>query len=94
MARYSKMRRRMLRVLAVMLVASFLLAIVAFALPAPAAAYCLPAPHCWTAGRWESSCGSCSTAGTAGKWVVEQYCCWQCSGTNPTCWLNGWCQKC
>ncbi len=81
-----RMQRVMMRVLAVMLVASFLLAVTALVLPAPAAAYCLPAPQCWTSWVQRGSCGNVSCPqNPPQRPVVAEVCCWQCTGTNPIC---------
>ena len=88
MTRYGRMQRVMLRVLAVMLVASFGLAVVALALPAPAAAYCLPQQQCWIAGSEDRPCGSCIIHGISSyRYWKRIHCCWQCTGTNPYCYI-------
>lgn len=65
MARYAKMQR----VLAVMLAASFLLAVVAFALPALAAAQ-----YCWEQ-HVPFGCGGCSYNGYPGYGYDILKCC-------------------
>lgn len=76
-------------------VASFLLAVVAFALPAPAAAYCLPQRQCWTSWVQRGVCGNITCPqNPPQRPVLAEVCCWQYTGTNPTCQIYLWCEEC
>jgi hypothetical protein len=84
MATYGKMQR----VLAVMLVASFLLTIAAFALPTPAVAqYCW---HQYPGG----GCGWCSYQGNDGWGYLHQYCCTTSGPLHECDTLEGYCFAC
>ncbi len=93
MVNNAKMQKVLLGTLAVMLVASLLLVVAAFALPTPALAAgegpepdgC---PRTWYE-NWYYGCGSCLSG--YGEYV-EHYWCQDdpCAGIEPRCWLLGY----